>query len=373
MPISILSCRSFFAIWLWLCMPFGSYAQQSIEALYSPSTHLQLGNRNTFSRPQYPWLAGLSYRLDMSRLDKPWYRYWQRPQLSLDAIYLSTGLPEVLGYGIGLYPSIRFRIVEYRGILLSSSMGTGLAYLSRSHDKLSNPQNNAIAAPISNITRFDIRSSLHVHQRLTAHLGYQLTHLSNARTVTPNTGLNYHGWQLGLQYQLDRRARSIDTTSFTATLYRRWGGEAMVAYGLSQYSFTGGTYYNTYHGHVGLVYRWSPYLLTILGAEYEYSQSVYQFHNQDFDPPSVAHAKAKRTSASLAQVLRFGYVSVRMQAGYYLPYPTIRVSTNPTYFLLGVGIHPLQGRYPTDPYMMIYLKSHKAVAQYLGFAAGITI
>jgi hypothetical protein len=357
---------------LWFFVSLYCKGQQSHQLTYtfSPSRLLKLGNRNLFSQPMSPSVHSFYYGWATNPASR-WQRYWRQPQVGIHGFMIDLNDPEILGYAVGVMPSLSFKILGIKNIGLYGTFGSGLGYISKTYDKVTNPTNNAIGSHVNNLTHFDADIGMSLG-RFGASVGYQLTHLSNARYAAPNTGFNLHGWQVKVTHHgLAKFQNRIPT--FSKDTIRRFGVDFIVGYGVSEYTFTGGSKYGTFFSGLGLQYRWSKFLASTIGAEYEYNQSVFQFFNQDFDSDNVARKKATQTSIYLAQRLRFGYVAIRMQGGIYLPYPDIARDRHPNYLRIGIDIHPLNGRLGWDPYIGISLKSHKAVAQYLGMYCGVNI
>ncbi len=347
-----------------------SLAQQGskISLSISPSRLIKLGNRNTFTTPKSPKVINASYSF-ASRASSEWQSYWHYPQISMHTFFLEMDNRRELGHVVGVLPSLQYKVIGRDRLGIYATFGTGLSYATRTYDKISNPTNNAIGSHLNNISHFGIDFRVK-HHNFSGSLGYQLTHISNARTATPNTGYNLHGWQLTVSRHVTDKPRFSTPNRVKDTL-QRWGGDILIGYGVSEYSFTGGDKYASYWTAAGLKYSLSKYISTTIGAEYEYNESIYQFHNQDFDPEQIAIKKATQTSVFLAQRLRFGYVAVRLHGGFYLPFPEAERVRHPNYLRVGVDIHPLNGHYSLDPYIGISLKSHKAVAQYLGMYSGV--
>jgi Lipid A 3-O-deacylase (PagL) len=333
----------------------------------SKTAWIPLGNRHTFVPPLNPSLMHISYTWP-SNTGYDWLQYWGRPQLSLHAFHHDLGNPSQLGYAYSILPSLGFVIAKAKLIRLMGTIGSGLAYHTKKFDKITNPANNAIGSHINNHTYFDISIDGLFMNRFGLRVGYQLSHLSNSRTSTPNSGLNMHGWQLGLTRYWPSSKSYIRQDIIKKS--HAWAGDIMLGYGVLEHTFRGGSRYAAYFANAALAYKWSHYISTSMGLEYDYNQSVFQFHNQDFDDAEIARQKATKTSVFLAQKLRFGYVGMRFQGGYYLPFPEAKHDSTPHYIRIGLDIHPLKGKHRVDPYIGVSIKSHKAVAQYLGIYLG---
>lgn len=355
-------------------------------ALYADRTHAQaLGIsggpvriiRHTpkikFDLPQYGFMLTARYVTGPGN-GQGWRKYYRFPTVSLEAVYTNYGNKRLLGEAFGLFPSIRFGLFKLAGIKAGFKAGTGLVYNTRKYDRFTNQLNNAISSNFNNITQFSLEFQRDLGSDLTAMVTGHLTHYSNARTVSPNLGLNTFGVLGGLYYKLrgvssDRR-KSEPPPSDTTVIRRHWGGDIAVGYGISEYSYEGGPKFGAYFINAGGAYSFSHYLRVVLGLEYEYNESVFQFYYQDFIDKPTAKKRATKTSLYAGTNMVFGRVMARVQAGFYLPCPSESEKTVPFNVKLGINYLLLPGNRNFSPYIGILLKSHVETAQYLGLVAG---
>lgn len=362
-----------------LCLLFSFWfytsgqSQYSVGLSYSPSKFVRHSKKSTFESPtsSYFWKTHYSHKVSGN---EGWHRYWKRPTISYNALYFHIGDDRVLGNAIGVFPAMYFDIFAVHKTKFYFHFGTGLAYLNKKYDKLTNPTNNAIGSHWNNITHlgFDINQT--VHKNLSISAGTHLTHFSNARTSSPNAGINMVGFTLGLVQEID--VKSADETHKYVlkndSMTKRWGGELLLGYGISEAADIGGPKYGTYFVNVGGSYALSPYWKVIVGGEYEYNQGVFQFYYQDFIPTDEAKQKATNSAAYLATDLIFGKLAFRVQSGYYLPFPALSEINTPFYFKINFNVYPFPSHWSVKPYVGVLLKSHIEVAQYMGIVSGVS-
>ena len=374
--------RNFIILIILLLYCFGLHGQSySIKLLYGPSKLIKHSKKITFDPPSNieMWQSSLNFHLNGS---KHWHRYWNRPTIELNMLYMHFGNDQILGKALGCIPSIRFKLTEIKSTNVNFHVGFGAAYLNKKYDKINNPLNNAIGSHWNNVTQFAISIERQVYKNFHIAVGGHFTHFSNARTASPNKGINSAGLTFGVTQSFDLKSDKREEIKFlsdnihkktdTIFLKRRWGGDFLVGYGISEYSFTGGPKYGSYFLNVGLSYSISPFLKIILGGEYEYNQSVYQFYYQDFIPADEAKQKATKIASYLVADLAFGKVVFRAQSGYYLPYPELREKTTPYYFKLNINVYPFSDHWRLRPFVGILLKSHIEIAQYMGLVSGVS-
>jgi hypothetical protein len=371
MVINLLRYGILFCIFLYINHSIAG--QSKLDLAISYPNYLAF-DRNTFDAPRDPFLLQLFYKAK-HKSDSEWLQFWSRPRLTVQSTFIDTD-ENVLGKGLGFSPGLEWSFLP-KGNRLDAfgRVCSGLIYMSKKYDLNSNTTNNAIGSHINNLTTFNFGIGYDL-EVVRVYAGYQLTHISNGRTSTPNTGLNFYGFNFGITKNIEKSSQSLISTNRPKTIdsLRHFGVEIGTGLGFNEYTFRDGPKYNSYYAYLGLGYRYNPYLRTIIGLEYEYNESVFQFYNQDFVSRSEAMDYATRTSIALSQVLRFGYIGVRLQGGFYLPYPALRDDAiHPNWLRLSMEVYFRKHKYITQPYIGVGFKTHKAVAQYVMIYGGVHI
>lgn len=348
-------------------------SQYSVGFSFSPSKFVRHSKKSTFESPtsSYFWKTHYSHKVSGA---EGWHRYWKRPTINYNALYFHIGDDRVLGNAFGVFPAMYFDIFAIHKTKFYFHFGTGLAYLSKKYDKLTNPTNNAIGSHWNNITHLGFAINQTVLKNLSISAGTHLTHFSNARTSSPNAGINMVGFTLGLVQEIDVKSAN-KTNKYELkndSITKRWGGELLLGYGISEAADIGGPKYGTYFLNIGGSYTLSPYWKVIVGGEYEYNQGVFQFFHQDFISKDEAKQKATNSAAYLATDLIFGKLAFRVQSGYYLPFPALSEINTPFYFKINFNVYPFPSHWSLKPYVGVLLKSHIEVAQYMGIVSGVS-
>jgi Lipid A 3-O-deacylase (PagL) len=367
----LISISLLFSFWFYT----SGQSQHYFGISYSPSKFIRHSDKSTFESPSlsYFWKSNYSHKVSGA---EGWHRYWKRPTIGYNALFFDIGDDRVLGNAFGVFPSMSFDIFTLQHTSFYFHFGTGLAYLTKKYDKLTNPTNNAIGSHLNNITHLGFAIHQLLYKNLYVTLGSHLTHFSNARTSSPNTGINLVGCTLGLAQKLDVKPRNMnqkfDSKIDTSSAKTRWGGDFLVGYGISEAADIGGPKYGTYFVNIGGSFALSPYWKVIIGGEYEYNQGVFQFLYQDFIPFDEAKQKATNTAAYLATDLIFGKLAFRVQTGYYLPFPALSEINSPFYFKINFNVYPFPSHCSVRPYVGVLLKSHLEVAQHMGIVSGVS-
>ncbi|MBK9151458.1 MAG: acyloxyacyl hydrolase [Saprospiraceae bacterium] len=351
-----------------------SFGQQwYLKAGFNAGKHFKHSTKTTYDVP------GWSYSQEISLLYQTsgshgWDLYFGRPRLGLNLMYTDFGNKEVLGHALGFYPSIEYFLKRNAKTGFTFQLGVGIGRVSRYFDYNDNPLNNAIGSGWNNISRLGF---LFDHQ-LTAKSKFNaqlfLTHFSNGGVQLPNLGINVASMGVGFLHILsDHENYEFKAFHPDTTKVRKTGLDLMTGIGISEYATYGGPKLPSYFFSLAAYHRLSPYLRLYLGAEYEYSEPVFQFFYQDFNDRITAFKKASNYSAFLSTELMHGPFAFRFQTGYYLPLPDIRIDKSPLYFKLHLLTYAGNDRWKLRPYGGFLLKTHFSVAQYIGIVAGARI
>jgi len=303
-----------------------------------------------------------------------WYQYWNSPEINFRIGWLNFGDQKKLGDAFYILPEMGFSLYRVKKWNLLASVATGIAYLTKKYDRTGNPEHNAIGTNWNNITQFSLAGRYNLHSNIQFGAGIVLSHFSNGRTGTPNYGINLPGGQMSVRYYFNQQDTLVKRHNKQGPVQTNpsWGGDVLIGSGLSAYPVQGVSALPVYFVNAGARWKKSSYFHLIIGSEWEYNESVYQFHYHDFDSDKTARKKATRTALYGAGELFFGNVSLRLQSGYYLPWPEERQNDFfPYYFRLGLQIYPVKMSSRFKPFIGVMMKSHAEKAQFLGFATGI--
>jgi len=304
---------------------------------------------------------------------KAWHRYWGKPRIEGLIKYVSFGNKDILGSAIAIAPGISFRVKQWKNSRLNFHYAPGMAYLTKEFNPITNPDNNAIGSHVNNLTRFKLSYERPISDRWSTSLSFSFSHFSNGLTSSPNSGLNVYGLNLGLKRRV--KDRHIDPLAFEADedlRYRKWGLNMMYTLGLSEWVVSGGPNYPIYNYSIGGYWRFKDFQKLHLGAEYEFSNKVYEFELAVFVEEEIARKRARRTVIYVAEEIILGDFSGRFQLGFYTPIAS-DYSGAPFHIKIMTLYHPpIKPLGDVKPYVAMVLKTHFAVAEYIGMAAGVS-
>ncbi len=303
------------------------------------------------------------------------WHYWQNyPLLGGSLLYYYFGNHATLGSAVAAYPSLHFYLFRRTRFDVQCQVGTGIAYLTKPFNAVTNPNNNAIGSTFTNITALRMGARWTFATRWAAQAGGSLTHFSNGASQLPNLGLNITALYIGLQYSpspLQKPDYQVPTESSTPP--HRFGLMLHADLAFVEDKIPGGPKYPIYIASLGGVYHLSKVNRLILGAEYEWNSSIYAF-NQHISPAgneAASRRLAVRTMVFLADEWLFGNWSILLQAGTY--FGANRRDNFFIYNKLNVRYYlPAFGTPKTRFFMGVYLKSHRAIAEYIALGGGAT-
>jgi hypothetical protein len=348
-------------------------AQHGISAIYAPSKVIKHRENLLFDVPPLTNEFRLSYTYQTNG-EKSWERFWGKPRIALNAVYVNFG-NEVLGSAFAIVPELHFSLVKYKKLLLNMQFGTGVAYLTKPFDPIDNPNNNAIGSNMNNASSLKFGIEYSWNDRLITSLSTGLVHFSNGLSSSPNSGINIYGASLNVNYifkvQKLKDEESIIIRNVEASpAYRKWIVDAQYHYGFTEHATTGGPKYGVQAISLGGGYRYKEFMTVLAGAEYEYNDGAYTFFKRNFETEEDARRMAKRSILYIENEFRFGAVFSRLRLGFYVGWPYPKTKSNYIKVLTGIYLPSIKGF--GKPYIGVVLKSHTAVADYLGIIGGIS-
>lgn len=136
--------------------------------------------------------------------------------------YQDYGYREVLGTSWGVLQFMKFNLLQgARFGFLDFRMGSGLAYLTRKYDPLTNPKNNAIGSYWNAFINFQL-SYTKTWEHFLVGFGVEMSHFSNAAITMPNLGLNTPMCLARIGFQVEPRQVFIPDTGVVIAILPRF-------------------------------------------------------------------------------------------------------------------------------------------------------
>jgi hypothetical protein len=105
-----------------------------------------------------------------------WHEWHGFPTVGVSVMYLDLGQSEAVGSAIGLFPTIDFKILKTRPLSITSQIGTGVGYITRTYDQFDNPTFNAIGTHLNCMLHLKLRLETPLTPHIKAHLSGSFTH-----------------------------------------------------------------------------------------------------------------------------------------------------------------------------------------------------
>lgn len=358
---------------LLLVSPNNLQAQHGISLVYAPSKVIKHRETILFDAPERSHEFRLAYTFQTTGKHK-WERYWNKPRITINGLFVNYGDKEVLGNAYAILPELHFTLTKWRNFRLNLQFGTGIAYLTKPFNAITNPNNNAIGSNLNNITSLKFGLTYQWNDRWVTTLSTGLVHFSNGLSSSPNTGINIYGLSVGGVYSFGLKEQKEDIpelrTEDEISKYKKWVVDFQYHYGFTEHSVPDGPKYGVNAYSLGGGFRYTEFMTVSLGGEYEYNDGRYTFFKRNFYTEAEALDQARSTIIYLEHELRFGRIFNRLRLGFYLPWPIENSRSMYTKVVTGVYLPKIKGT--VQPYIGVLLKTHTAVADYLGFLVGIS-
>ena len=141
-----------------------------------------------------------------------WQKKYAYPSYGMGLYYGDPGNPDIFGSPAAFFGFFGFPLSHHKKHMLNIEMALGVTFNLKSFDTLENNQNDAIGSQIAAYINLNLGGSLMVNREIDFIYGFDITHMSNARTFTPNNGLNMVGINAGARYHFNCHQRNIDNS-----------------------------------------------------------------------------------------------------------------------------------------------------------------
>src|SRR6056297_3994731 len=321
-----------------------------------------------FQFPSDEWTKSIDLSAQWFTHDRQgWAKYYNYPNVGAHLRFHTFGNRSILGGAVSLYPSITIPFSRNQsGRRWDFMYGSGLSYVFSPFDPLENPINTAIGTRWNTMTRIKFQYSFPV-KAYRLGIFADFTHVSNGRMSTPNTGLNTA--ELGLSIWPSREERSFPDLSPTSFSIRKWSVEAAGVLAWTSQSNYPGPKFPVYVVKMAVTRSITPVQRLHLGVEWE--RNMERAHFQSGMLGVVDRREALQYATAyllyLGDEFVIGPVSFGVVAGIYIQ---TRRETFPIYNQLFARYYFIQNERHSGAFLTVYLKSHLATAQYLGFGLG---
>src|ERR1019366_7758455 len=177
---------------------------------------------------------------------KTWHKYYKYPELGFCFLHLYLANPAQLGNLEAIYPYTNIRLNKLSSkTSFNLRLGTGLSYLSKPFDRITNHQNVAIGSHFNAFVNLRLSLSTMLTEAWRLDAGVGLSHASNGAYATPNLGLNMATINLGIGYVFGNKICTYITDTITPHI-KKWQTSIFGVAGIKQLAEPGGNEYAAY-------------------------------------------------------------------------------------------------------------------------------
>jgi hypothetical protein len=306
--------------------------------------------------------------------EKEWHQWRKFPQFGITGAWFRFGNTAILGNALTICPNIITTLFKRKKWKGHFQVGTGIAYLTKKYNPVSNPENTAIGSNITASILMKFYTARQITSKVKLHAGISLNHFSNGGSRLPNFGLNIPALMLSLNYSPELLEQSdFIFHNKSKKIIRRFGIDIQSGAGLVQRFSIGGPRYPIYFAALGGNYYLNQQNRIIAGFEFEQNKAIFEFvlHTNHSETEKDAKKKASRLTFFIGEEFLFGNWSMILSAGFYLGnFSFLKGGNFYTKFSTRYYL-PAKSALDRKIFLSISLKTHLTVAEYLGLGGGI--
>lgn len=298
----------------------------------------------------------------LSRSDKAWHSYFNRPDHGIALWLGSLGNDGLLGKGIGIAHYANVHFIQRKKFEWNFRLGMGLGYMTKTFERMENNKNNAIGSHLNGMMTLQTQV-LWKGKHFSYGSGIALTHYSNGAYKMPNLGLNIPTFFLSAQYRLKPRDFEKELETLTEHSFQKDWQFAATWFGAlreinppagKKYFVTGFESFATRH--------FSKKSSWLAGLDVIYNSAL-----------PVLYERLEQTNMN-----HFSFTQLGLNAGWQLNMDELKFSVQMGAYLIsrykedGPLYHRICLRYffPNNLIAHFALKTHFAKADYLEFGVG---
>jgi len=153
-----------------------------------------------------------------SKGKQTWQREHLYPSYGIGVYNGYVGDIDIFGSPHAAFGFITFPVTQAKRHVLQIEPALGLTYNLKPYNPEHNVINDAIGSKFAVYFAMHIGGKYRLNREVDFLYGYDLTHFSNGRTVTPNLGLNMMGFSFGARYNFNAMQRQTDNSLYPATV-----------------------------------------------------------------------------------------------------------------------------------------------------------
>jgi hypothetical protein len=359
--------KGFQHILILLLIPAFSFSQDSPKHDFSLSAQAHTGYIISHHSSMMNLIKGHIYGVELNYIfrtdgSKQWQQMHGYPEIGISALHMFLSNPDQLGSVEAVNPYLNFRLNKQKHkTSVNLRVGVGLAYLTKSFDRITDHKNVVIGSHLNGFVNFRLNAATMLSPSWKIYYGVGLSHASNGAIKTPNLGLNMATVNVGLAYVFGNKMITLKKDSIPAAK-KYWQTSIIGVVGIKEMEHPGGPKYTAY-GLQANLYRVLGYKNKLGGGiEMGYNNETKKIYTND----SIYNTTALdivQVGAKVSYAFTVDRLSVPIDFGVYI---FKRQSNN------GIFFHRIGLRYMVTKHIIanVTLLTHWAKADYFEWGIG---
>jgi Lipid A 3-O-deacylase (PagL) len=297
-----------------------------------------------------------------------WSAYFHNPTIGVKVSLLDFGDNAILGYGFGVLPYYKGKIFKN----MHYEIGTGIGYVTKTYNSIDNISNNFVSSNLNNLTSVELGYSNLLGPNWNWNINLGIRHFSNGGSKLPNYGINFLNINAGVTYRFNTKQLPTEKKDSMCKL-RKFGLEYYFHLSRNESIAFDGPKYPVFIHSIGLNWNHNLFSATKINIDFERHKWVEAFglNNGNYKTIEEARSKSGRVAIALGQEYFFNNLSVLGHIGFYINNGADFVPSS-FYEKLGIRYYFINtSKIPIKINIGVYMKAHKATAEYISLGLGI--
>ena len=281
--------------------------------------------------PFFPPVTNNSYSVELdfnqqTTGKQAWQTLQNYPRFGGEIIFTSIGNPKIFGDAIGLLPTLQYSIIKHHRNRLYYQVGTGLAYITKPFNIITNPENDVAGSRIDEAVVIRAGYEITLSSKSQISPSFTFIHYSNGSAREPNLG--YDIYSLGITYRFrgnEKTPLSPTRKQFRDSLPPLSHGlhiQAFGALGFEGGSTPGGPEYHVYIANFSLVKYINHKNKISIGVDQSYNNGGLDYEKlEEINTGQNQSYQASGTALFAGYEWLFGHFGLAIHLGPYIKRP----------------------------------------------------
>ncbi|MBP7821945.1 MAG: acyloxyacyl hydrolase [Saprospiraceae bacterium] len=320
---------------------------------------------------------GTDLSLDFQTYGKKEWQQWRHyPSFGITLLHYNFN-NDILGNANAILPHLNISLIKRPKFSTSLEIGSGVAYISKPYNPITNPTNNAIGSHWNNSTVIKLKSDINISSFANLEAGVSLTHFSNGASNLPNFGVNIPAGFVGLSchFPPSKQNQKIYTPNSSKKIVDElsWGFTVHSDIAFRESILPRGPKYPIYTQSLAVLYYLNKINRASIGFDYEFNRAVYEFglHTYNLKDGAEARIRSRRMAVTIGDEFLYGNIGINLQMGFYTNQKEAFLLLAKFYNKFSLRIYtPRYGKSKLRNYAAVLLKTNLFNAEYIALGVG---